>query len=94
MFVPRLGYSSCTEGEEDDGHVLVQLYIPENHTTEFVVLDAKQIHAGPLARIRLKHAIPYGFHGTFTPHVFIPPARVLSPPGGEELVPRWVRAKL
>lgn len=94
VFVPRLGYSSSSKGDEDDGYVLVQLYIPETHTTEFVVLDAKQIHAGPLARIKLKHAIPYGFHGTFTPHVFIPPARVLSPPGTGGLGRGWVRAKL
>lgn len=73
VFVPRLGYHSRTEGEEDDGYVLVQLYIPETHTTEFIVLDAQRVHAGPLARIKLKHAIPYGFHGTFTPNVFLSP---------------------
>ena len=74
VFVPRLGYHSRSEGEEDDGYVLVQLYVPETHTTEFIILDAQQIDAGPLARIKLKHAITYGFHGTFSPHVFVPPA--------------------
>lgn len=71
VFVPRLGWKSWCEGEEDDGFVLVQLYVPETHCTEFVVLDARKVDGGPLARIKLKHHIPYGFHGTFTPEVFV-----------------------
>lgn len=71
VFVPRLGWRSWREGEEDDGFVLVQLYVPETHCTEFVVLDAQRLNQGPLARIKLRHHIPYGFHGTFTPEVFI-----------------------
>ena len=86
VFVPRLGYSSSSQGAEDDGYVLVQLYVPETHTTEFIVLDAKAVDSGPVARIRLKHAIPYGFHGTFSPHVFVTPAQTL--------LPWWGRAKL
>lgn len=71
VFVPRLGWKSCEEGAEDDGYVLVQLFVPETSYTEFVILDAKHVDQGPLARIKLKHHIPYGFHGTFTPTVFI-----------------------
>ena len=74
---PRLGLRSCTEGAEDDGYVLVQLYVPETHTTEFVVLDAQRVDAGPLARIKLRHHIPYGFHGTFTPEVFVDSSHVI-----------------
>lgn len=70
VFVPRRGYDSWREGEEDDGYVIVQVYIPEKHLTEFCVLDAKDVGKGPLARIKLKHHVPYGFHGTFTPEVF------------------------
>ena len=69
--MPRLGYASWREGDEDDGYVIVQVYIPERHVTEFCVLEAKHVGNGPLARIRLKHHVPYGFHGTFTPEVFI-----------------------
>ena len=71
VFVPRLGLRSCTEG------ALVQLYVPETHTTEFVVLDAQRVDAGPLARIKLRHHIPYGFHGTFTPEVFVDSSHVI-----------------
>ena len=68
--MPRLGLESWKMGDEDDGFVIVQLYIPETHRTEFAILDAKHIDQGPIASIRLKHHIPYGFHGTFTPEVF------------------------
>lgn len=72
VFVPRGGYKSSSSGKEDDGYVLVQLYAPLKHRTEFIVLDAQHIDLGPLARIKLLHHIPYGFHGTFAPHVFLP----------------------
>ena len=74
MFVPRNGYNSVKTGDEDDGYVIVQLYVPKKHVTEFCVLDAKHLHQGPLARIKLKHHVPYGFHGTFTPQVFNVPS--------------------
>lgn len=72
VFVPRLGWESWCHGEEDDGYVIAQLYVPQTHTTQFVVLDAQHMDQGPLATIKLKHHIPYGFHGTFTPEVFLP----------------------
>lgn len=71
VFVPRLGKQSWQEGAEDDGYVIAQLYVPQTHTTQFVVLDAQRVDQGPLATIKLKHHIPYGFHGTFTPNVFV-----------------------
>ncbi|XP_031554607.1 uncharacterized protein LOC116291575 [Actinia tenebrosa] len=71
VFVPRLGYDSSRTGDEDDGYVIVQLYVPKRDVTEFCVLDAKDVGKGPLARLKLKHHIPYGFHGTFTPEVFL-----------------------
>lgn len=71
VFVPRLGWESWKEGEEDDGYVIVQLYVPETHRTEFAILDARRVDQGPITRIKLKHHIPYGFHGTFTPEVFL-----------------------
>ena len=65
-------------GDEDDGYVIVQLFVPETNCTEFVILDAKHVSRGPIARIKLKHHIPYGFHGTFTPEVFIDAHHVVS----------------
>ena len=71
VFAPRLGYESRTQGDEDEGYVVVQLYNPDKHKTDFCILDAKHIENGPIARIKLKHHVPYGFHGTFTPEVFL-----------------------
>lgn len=79
VFVPRLGWASIDQGDDDDGYVLVMLYIPDKHVSEFAVLDAKHVDKGPLARIKLKHHIPYGFHGTFTPHVLINGEHVSKP---------------
>ena len=72
VYVPRHGYDLNKDGSaEDDGYVLVQLYHPNKHRTDFCVLDAQNIEAGPVARIKLKHHVPYGFHGTFSPEVFL-----------------------
>eukprot|EP00735_Rhodelphis_limneticus_P012532 TRINITY_DN581_c0_g1::TRINITY_DN581_c0_g1_i1::g.10395::m.10395 TRINITY_DN581_c0_g1::TRINITY_DN581_c0_g1_i1::g.10395 ORF type:complete len:577 (+),score=107.49,sp/P74334/ACOX_SYNY3/32.66/3e-85,RPE65/PF03055.10/6.7e-119 TRINITY_DN581_c0_g1_i1:69-1733(+) len=70
VFAPRGGYASKNR-QEDDGYVICQVYNSERHRTEFVVLDAQDITAGPVARVILPHHIPYGFHGTFAPHVFV-----------------------
>lgn len=70
VFVPR-----SRDGAEDDGWVVVQMYDPDLHRTEFVILCARQMSeaglagAEPLCRLRLDSHVPYGFHGTFTPDV-------------------------
>eukprot|EP00012_Vannella_robusta_P007097 CAMPEP_0206194036 /NCGR_PEP_ID=MMETSP0166-20121206/6946_1 /ASSEMBLY_ACC=CAM_ASM_000260 /TAXON_ID=95228 /ORGANISM="Vannella robusta, Strain DIVA3 518/3/11/1/6" /LENGTH=501 /DNA_ID=CAMNT_0053610909 /DNA_START=69 /DNA_END=1574 /DNA_ORIENTATION=+ len=52
--------------EEDDGWVIVQMYCCKTHKTQFVLLDARDLSAGPIARIHLNYHIPYGFHGTWS----------------------------
>ena len=78
-FIPRLGRSSGSVGAEDDGWVLVQGYNHEKHTTDYVILDAQKLSAGPLCTLHLPF-IPYGFHGTFTPNVFVTPEAHVSNP--------------
>lgn len=78
VFVPRQGRNADTKGEEDDGYVITQLYVPDKHVTEFVVLNAKDLEKGPIVRVCLKHHIPYGFHGNFTPEVFLAGAFLTS----------------
>jgi hypothetical protein len=53
--------------EEDDGWVYVQVYIPETHITDIVILDARHIQNGPICRIKLKHHLPYAFHACWAP---------------------------
>ncbi|KAG0068429.1 hypothetical protein BGZ92_004895 [Podila epicladia] len=70
-FIPRGGYASIKkhDQQEDDGFVVVSVFHPKKQTTDFVVLDAQTMNL--LATIALKHHVPYGFHGTFTPEVFL-----------------------
>ncbi|KAF9426192.1 hypothetical protein BGZ76_002869 [Entomortierella beljakovae] len=71
-YIPRGGYAVAGEEDtrqEDDGYVVVQVYHPKKQTTDFVVLDAQNMEL--IATIGLKHHVPFGFHGTFTPELFI-----------------------
>ncbi|MDP6934895.1 MAG: carotenoid oxygenase family protein, partial [Myxococcota bacterium] len=49
----------------DAGWLLVQLYLPGEHRTQFVILDAANVGAGPVCRLHLPHPVPFGFHTTF-----------------------------
>lgn len=58
-------------GAEDDGWLLTLVYNAAHERSEVVILDARNLHQEPVARLRLKHHVPYGLHGSFTPHCFI-----------------------
>jgi len=68
VFVPKRNFQQ--QDEEDDGWVITQLYNCKKHLTQFVILDAKHIDKGPIARLSLNHHTPYGFHGTFAHEIF------------------------
>ena len=65
-FVPRTGH-----GDEDDGWVLALVYDSIHHRSDVVILDAKDLNKGPIARLHLKHHIPYGLHGNFVNQLFL-----------------------
>lgn len=58
--------------DEDDGWILLWLYNGEHHRTELAIFDAKDITTGPVAKLNLKHHVPYGLHGSFTSAYFGP----------------------
>jgi all-trans-8'-apo-beta-carotenal 15,15'-oxygenase len=60
IFVPRPG-SNC----EDDGWVLTMVYDASHHRSDLVILDAGDLNRGAVARLHLKHHIPYGLHGSW-----------------------------
>ena len=65
IFVPR------TSGtQEDDGWVLSVVYDAAMHRSYLVILDAQNIKQ-VIAKLHLKHHIPHGFHGNWTPKVFL-----------------------
>ncbi len=65
IFVPRPDAT-----EEDDGWVLTVVYDSSKHRSDVVILDGRDLNRGPVARLHLKHHIPYGLHGSWTANVF------------------------
>jgi len=50
---------------EDDGYLVGFMWDDERQTSFVVVFDARDISRGPVARIRLPHRVPHGFHATW-----------------------------
>ncbi len=63
--------SRTRHGDEDDGWLLGLVYDSTHHRSDLVILDAKDLNKGLIARLHLKHHIPYGLHGNFVSDVFI-----------------------
>lgn len=66
VFVP---FPNATK--EDDGWLLTMVYDAASHRSDIVILDARNLNQEPLARLHLKHHIPYGLHGNWTPERFL-----------------------
>ena len=75
VFVPRPGSSA-----EDDGWLLCLTYNAARQCSDLIILAAQDITAGPIARLQLKHHVPYGLHGSFTPNYFGPEFAVAGEP--------------
>lgn len=78
IFVPRSPQAfnnglpiSELQGAEDDGWLLTLVYDASHDRSDVVILDAQDLNRGPIARLHLKHHVPYGLHGSFTPHYFV-----------------------
>ncbi|AFY35354.1 carotenoid oxygenase family protein [Calothrix sp. PCC 7507] len=65
IFVPRPDAK-----QEDDGWILTLVYDAAHHRSDVVILDASDLQKGAIAKLHLKHHIPYGLHGSFTSGVF------------------------
>ena len=55
---------------EDDGWLISMVYDGIQHRSHLMILDAKDI-TKEIAKLHLKHHLPHGFHGTWTPQVFL-----------------------
>ncbi len=71
IFVPRLRQPQGNTPEQD-GWIITLVYDAAYHRTDVVILPADRFKEGPIARLHLKHHIPYGLHGSFTPEYFGP----------------------
>lgn len=74
MYAPRTAVKGSHEKKspdtvsnelEDDGYILSILYNGKTMKSEVVVLNAKDISAGPISRIPLGFTVPHGFFGFF-----------------------------
>ncbi len=65
VFVPR------PQGKtEDDGWLLTLVFDAARDASDLVILDAADL-SQPVAQLHLKHHVPYGLHGSFTPQCFL-----------------------
>ena len=55
------------QADEDGGWLMSYVYDAETDGSEFVIHDAQDLSAGPLARVVLPQRVPYGFHGDWFP---------------------------
>ncbi|WP_116999103.1 carotenoid oxygenase family protein [Desertimonas flava] len=62
LFVP-----ADDDTAEDAGHLLGFLHDDATGVTDFVIIDATDVTAGPIARIALPQRVPYGFHAAWIP---------------------------
>lgn len=68
VFVPDTSSSSSAEGEEgeeqeDAGFLLSMVFDASVNRSSLVVLDARSLKKGPVARVWLRHHVPHGLHG-------------------------------
>lgn len=55
--------------DEDDGWLLVTTQDGVNNIASLMVLDARDLAAGPVYTGKLRHHLPLTFHGSYTPRV-------------------------
>lgn len=50
---------------EDDGWLVTFVHDDNDHTAEFVVIDAQDFERGYVAQVKLPQRVPFGFHGNW-----------------------------
>ena len=60
-------FAPAGHGSEDAGWLLTYVYDATEDSSDFVVLDASDVSAPPVATIKLPQRVPFGFHGSWVP---------------------------
>ena len=60
VFVPRKA-----DAAEGDGWMVGVVYRGAEDRSEFLVFDAQNVEAGPIATARMPRRVPFGFHGNW-----------------------------
>ncbi len=61
VFVP----STTGQADEGNGWYLGYVYDPARDGSDLVIIDASDFAGDPVARIKLPHRVPFGFHGNW-----------------------------
>jgi carotenoid cleavage dioxygenase len=61
-FAPRIDATA-----EDDGYLLSFVHDERENRSELLIVDAKNVTDGPVARVLLPHRVPMGFHACWAP---------------------------
>jgi carotenoid cleavage dioxygenase len=61
VFAPRIGKTA-----EDDGYLLGFVHDEGTGQSELLVLDAREVSRGPVARVAMPRRVPYGFHAAWS----------------------------
>jgi carotenoid cleavage dioxygenase-like enzyme len=62
VFVPR-----SAEADEGDGWLVAVAYRAQEDRSDLVVLEAKDVAAGPIGAAEMPRRVPFGFHGNWRP---------------------------
>jgi carotenoid cleavage dioxygenase-like enzyme len=62
LFLPR--HEGAPEG---DGYLITTVYHADEDASDLLLLDAQDLDREPVAVVRARRRVPYGFHGTWVP---------------------------
>ena len=68
--IRRASRCSCRarpDAAEGDGWLVAVVYRGAEDRSDFVVFDAQDVAAGPIATAKLPRRVPFGFHGNWRP---------------------------
>ncbi|MEH6589018.1 MAG: carotenoid oxygenase family protein [Halioglobus sp.] len=63
VYAPKVGGNR--QSAEDDGYVITLVTDSTTWQSDCLVFDATDIAQGPVARVRMPHRVPFGFHATW-----------------------------
>jgi carotenoid cleavage dioxygenase-like enzyme len=63
VFAPKPG--ADRNSAEDDGYVITLVTDSNTWQSDCLVFDATDVAQGPIARVRMPHRVPWGFHATW-----------------------------
>lgn len=63
VFVPLPGFSYRPDAAEEPGWILSEVYDSRTRTSFLAVLRADRLSDGPVANVRLRHHVPFSYHG-------------------------------